>query len=1168
MSDGRRGWRTRAMRVWISTLAIAVPAPAAGASAAPLEDRDARSGRVGPSAEQRSIADRVSTTVRWNSFGTPRSLLRAGGFLATGVSGADAEAAARNWLSANGALFRLASVEDLEVTQATRLGTSPGYVVGFRQRFGGLPSGVDGRVTVGLRSAGGSWDVAYASSSLAPAAELSGERWLSAADAWAKAAADVGRAAPGARIGRPKRDGSWAVFAVEGFAQPQRAREVAVPTPQDGVRRAWETLVTDVRAGEATGYTHFIDAETGAVLIRHDNVMHSHPAADTFEGSVSQTDTACDTQGPWTVGSAERVESIAAAVEATLPTNDVVLNLTRDGARVASQDTLFSPEALVYDPPDAGVGTYTLEVCDFGDGEPWASPNSYSGQIAFNGAATATPYPPMWKVFPAYPRIGNQTFPWNYPSDDIRELWCWESTEGFPPQPVTGPAGEACDREVHNLASRLPWDVDGRTQQPTFTTDGNNASSAEAWFSPLTPGGAQRPVSLQRQYVYPWQNAWHVNGGPPPGCSQANFTPGGSDIDAAVTNLFVMHNRMHDWAYHLGFDERRWNAQESNFGTGGTADGDPLLGDAQAGAVTGGFPSYLGRDNANMISNPDGVPSITNMYLWQPIAGAFYAPCVDGDYDMMVIGHEYGHMIENRMIGKGGRRSEHHAGAMGESYGDLMAMEQLNENGFVPVGDENPFAVGSYVTGNKDRAIRNYGMNFPRTGAFPTPGVSLVKRGAPLADPLGFANMGYDITGPQVHADGEIWSATNFDIRRALSDKYAGAFPPSDVALQRSCAEGRREASACPGNRRWMQIVFDAYQLMPVAPSMLDARDAYLAADVMRFGGANQDELWLAFARRGFGEQAASSNTASDTDTDPTPDYASLRHADANVRFRAVASDEGRAVVNDARFYVGHYEARTSPVADTNPATAGQNLDDRAQFAPGAYEFVVHAPGYGHLRLRRSFEAGSSPTVTAELPTNHASRSKGATATGHGQDHDQLIDDTERTSWDRTGAQPDVRGSQVTVDLQGGLQRIRRGQVSALLEVGRNRFTALRRFRLAVSTDGTTFRPHYTSPADAFPGFNPRPVAPEMILRSFSFPEVRASHVRIVVLDNQCTGNTAFQGDQDADPTSGSDCRLGSPGAGPVPVFGDLPQVLAPRDDEVHIAELQVFSSGTGTAGG
>ena len=78
------------------------------------------------------------------------------------------------------------------------------------------------------------------------------------------------------------------------------------------------------------------------------------------------------------------------------------------------------------------------------------------------------------------------------------------------------------------------------------------------------------------------------------------------------------------------------------------------------------------------------------MYLWQPIAGTFYAPCVDGDYDMAVIGHEYGHMIENRMIGKGGTRGGHHAGAMGESLGDLLGMEYLNEYGFVPVSGEEP----------------------------------------------------------------------------------------------------------------------------------------------------------------------------------------------------------------------------------------------------------------------------------------------------------------------------------------------------------------------------------------------------------------------------------------------------------------------------------------------
>ena len=46
------------------------------------------------------------------------------------------------------------------------------------------------------------------------------------------------------------------------------------------------------------------------------------------------------------------------------------------------------------------------------------------------------------------------------------------------------------------------------------------------------------------------------------------------------------------------------------------------------------------RDNANMTTPPDGQASYSNMYLWQPLAAGSYAPCVDGDYDMSIIGHE------------------------------------------------------------------------------------------------------------------------------------------------------------------------------------------------------------------------------------------------------------------------------------------------------------------------------------------------------------------------------------------------------------------------------------------------------------------------------------------------------------------------------------------------
>ncbi len=161
-----------------------------------------------------------------------------------------------------------------------------------------------------------------------------------------------------------------------------------------------------------------------------------------------------------------------------------------------------------------------------------------------------------------------------------------------------------------------------------------------------------------------------------------------------------MHNRMHDFAYYLGFDEPHWNAQQYNHGLGGVGN-DGVYGNAQAAAISGGAPDYNGRDNANMNTGADGTRPQTNMFLWQPLPGAFYAPCVDGDYDMTVIGHEYGHTIENRMIGKGvGARQGTHAGAMGEAFGDFDAIEYLNAFHYAPVPGSDPLTEGAYVTGN------------------------------------------------------------------------------------------------------------------------------------------------------------------------------------------------------------------------------------------------------------------------------------------------------------------------------------------------------------------------------------------------------------------------------------------------------------------------------------
>src|SRR3712207_9447230 len=91
---------------------------------------------------------------------------------------------------------------------------------------------------------------------------------------------------------------------------------------------------------------------------------------------------------------------------------------------------------------------------------------------------------------------------------------------------------------------------------------------------------------------------------------------------------------------------------------------------------------------------------------------------------------------------------------------------------------------------------------------------------------------------------------------------------------------------------------------MPVAPSFLDARNAYLAADVLRFGGANQDLLWLGFARRGFGQNA---NVTNQNDTEPRASWESPLHEEATLVFNAFALNEGNAPITNAKIFVGHY---------------------------------------------------------------------------------------------------------------------------------------------------------------------------------------------------------------------------------------------------------------------
>jgi extracellular elastinolytic metalloproteinase len=1131
------GTLTVALGVAVTGSGTATAAPTAGSVSKNLSllgvpigfsDVDARVGSVSPTSTQLKKVTALGATARWNRYGTPESMIKYGSYLGTGYSGT-AVTVAKSWLKTNASVFRMAAadVDKLTLVNDQVMQGGKGHAVLFRQKYGSLPAAQDGLIDVSV--SGGK--VYYVSSSATGPQTAPPAATLTPLEAWVKAATNVGRTVALTALAKPVVSNGWTTFAAPGFAQPQRARLVAVPTPGGAARPAFETVVLDSQAGTAQAYSVFVDAVTGAILMRYNRVDESQ-SNNTFTGTF--TPSGCGPAVPaGTVDAATK--QIILAATSTVPSNDIAIKLVFQGNTVAtSDDTGVGQEELTY-APSGGVpaGDYFAQVCpSAAPAGPFVAPYTASGAFISSDSAapgtgnTVVPYPPKWKYNFNAPNL-------DYSSTDIRKTGCWVTT---------GQTG--CDRKEQNLASRAPWDVDPSTGLPTFTSLGNNANTADASASPLTPGGVQRPIAADRNYTFPWTNQWNTSK-----CSPTSFAPTGNrnDIDASVTNLFSGHNRFHDFAYYLGFTEDNYNAQLSNYGNGGQQN-DPELGDVQAGSVDGGAPSYEGRDNANQIALNDGIPPITNQYLFQPIPGAFYAACSDGDFDTSVFGHEYTHLISNRMVGgPDDNLTGAQAGSMGESWSDLDALEYMHEFGYTPQNGENPWAEGPYVTGNKQRGIRNYALN---------------------ANPLNYSDIGYDLTGPEVHADGEVWNAVNYDIRQALVAKYKATYPETDKATQLRCAQGVLPADKCPGNRRWIQLVYDGWLMQPAADSMLDARDSYLAADMMRFGGANQSTLWTAFAKRGFGTGAKSATA--DT-VDPTPSFVGGSPTGV-VNFDVTANDKpGRPPVSGAKIYIGPYSAGVTPVATTNSSGIA-----KFTAVPGTYTITVQKAGLGIMSFSQVVTAGKTVTRGVHPATNLASSANGATitgdATGTNTDLAGLIDDSEATNWtDETATPVNVGKPSVVVHLAGttkGPVPVRSVRVSAFTQETGGRFDALRKFAIATCTASATnpncanpagFSTIYTSPSDAFPGTQPRPLAPDLTLRTFNVPDTMATHLKLIVLDNQCTGGPAYQGDQDNDPLNNSDCVTGPAATDPTG------QLLTPTAPNVKVAELQAFSYDTST---
>ncbi|MDX6277593.1 MAG: extracellular elastinolytic metalloproteinase [Nocardioidaceae bacterium] len=299
--------------------------------------------------------------------------------------------------------------------------------------------------------------------------------------------------------------------------------------------------------------------------------------------------------------------------------------------------------------------------------------------------------------------------------------------------------------------------------------------------------------------------------------------------DAA--NAFYLASTFHDYLKKAPFG---FTGSAGNFESGG---GDPVLLQTLDGANTdSGLPDPDHIDNANMATPPDGTPPTMQMYLWHfPGTTDDQDPYVPGSgaFDASILLHEYTHGLSNRLVVDASGNSTLNsiqAGSMGEAWSDYSAEDYLKTQGFVTDSNtkDGEILEGKYITGGS--GIRTEAMDCT---------VGQVSSHCPAG---GYTYGDFPTIGgsPEVHASGEVWAQTLWDIRK----KY--------------------------GHTKADTLITRGMELSPADPTMLDMRNAILQADKVAYAGADASGLWDVFAKRGMGYFAGAADGG---DTQPAQDF-------------------------------------------------------------------------------------------------------------------------------------------------------------------------------------------------------------------------------------------------------------------------------------------------------
>ncbi|MCW3002401.1 MAG: hypothetical protein JWQ20_1699 [Conexibacter sp.] len=534
-------------------------------------------------------------------------------------------------------------------------------------------------------------------------------------------------------------------------------------------------------------------------------------------------------------------------------------------------------------------------------------------------------------------------------------------------------------------------------------------------------------------------------------CSWDHSTPSSwnANRDQNVTQTFWYANHFHD---HLAAPPIGFTAASGNFEGADRLDLNALDGAAMD---AGGGPDEDHLDNANMATPPDGESPKMQMYLfaYRPtLPSPWYSPFrdINGGDDAAVVYHEYTHGLSGRLVtSDDGTQALNtpQSGALGEAWSDWYAQDLIVREG---LQSDDPAIDGEVDMGRYTDAIPHSIRHQALDCSVGSSNAAACPAGG--RTPVGgytFGDFGRVAAGAEVHADGEIWAQTLWQLRQALITKLHSADAGSDTAEQ---------------------IITDAMRLSVPEPSYLDMRNAILAADRNANGAANEDLIWEVFRSRGMGFYAAADDSS---DTAPVEDFTAPPAADVppgSITGTVTDSASGAPI---AGVTVGVGGLSTDPSFDTYLAGTSDAAGRYriADVPPGTYPKVGFRSdaGYDRASLPASVVTGQTATLDVALRRDWAATAGGAriastnddTGAQYGCGAAAMIDQSQGRGWSAQNHNADAdplhrRMPTATVELPQAID-VESFAIDPSNTCGDGATASLKGYRLETSPDGTSW---------------------------------------------------------------------------------------------------------------